>query len=134
MFQVKATVIGFRGNEERYPCHFRHKIGDEFIYDGESFIGKICPSMVSNVTPRMMMFHAAGPRMIPPASSYYPFWYAPASLVDPSRKNYDGIGYKNVLENFIEPQYYVQTPANAYLWPALSGKNDQYRYLFRDVQ
>jgi uncharacterized repeat protein (TIGR04076 family) len=117
MFQVKATVIGFQGNEERYPCHFRHKVGEEFIFDGEKFVGRCCPSMIPVVVPRMMIYHAAGPRMIPPASAYYPFWYAPASLIDPSRKIYDGVGYKNVLENFVEPELYKLTPVNAYKWP-----------------
>jgi uncharacterized repeat protein (TIGR04076 family) len=40
-FQVKATVIGFAGDEEKYPCHFQHKVGDEFIWDGERFIGRL---------------------------------------------------------------------------------------------
>ena len=30
------------GNEKEYPCHFGYKIGDEFIYDGEQFIGRVC--------------------------------------------------------------------------------------------
>ncbi len=117
MFQVKATCIGFLGDEERYPCHFRHKVGDEFIFDGEKFIGKCCPNMIPLLIPKMMPYHATGPRVIPPTAYYYPFWYAPASLVDPERKKYDGIGFKNVLKDFIEPEYYKLTPANAYKWP-----------------
>ena len=35
--QVKATLVDWLGDEERYPCHFGHKIGDEFIFDGEKF-------------------------------------------------------------------------------------------------
>jgi len=27
MFKVKVTVVGFLGDEEKYPCHFQHKIG-----------------------------------------------------------------------------------------------------------
>jgi hypothetical protein len=27
MFQVRATAIGFAGDEEKYPCHFQHKKG-----------------------------------------------------------------------------------------------------------
>ena len=33
-FKVKATLIGFLGNTERYPCHFNHKVGDEVILLG----------------------------------------------------------------------------------------------------
>ncbi len=54
MFKVKATVIGFAGDEEKYPCHFQHKVGDEFIYDGEKYIGRICPGMSAVVVPKMM--------------------------------------------------------------------------------
>ena len=63
-FKVKATVIDFLGDEEKYPCHFQHEIGDEFIYDGEKFIGRICPSMSPFVVPPMIGIHAAGPRII----------------------------------------------------------------------
>ncbi|MGD0918397.1 MAG: hypothetical protein ABSB22_18255 [Thermodesulfobacteriota bacterium] len=119
MFQVKATVIGFLGDEKRYPCHFGHKIGDEFIYDGEKFIGRICSSMVPVLIPKMIAVHATGPRQIAPYHSYYPFWYAPASLRDPSQKKYDGLGFQNVLKDFVEPEYYLSgmTPQNAYKWP-----------------
>ena len=41
MFKVKATVVGFLGDTKRYPCHFNHKIGDEVIWDGEKFIGRL---------------------------------------------------------------------------------------------
>ncbi len=54
MFQVKATVIGFAGDEEKYPCHFQHKVGDTFIYDGEKYIGRICPGFSAALVPRMM--------------------------------------------------------------------------------
>ena len=40
-FQVKATVTGFLGDEERYPCHFQHNVGDEFAYDGEKYVGRL---------------------------------------------------------------------------------------------
>ena len=78
-FQVKAAVIGFGGDEEKYPCHFKHKIGDVFIYDGEKFIGRICPHFSPQVVSKMIAFHASGPRQVPTAGYYYPFWYAPVS-------------------------------------------------------
>ena len=65
MFKVRATVVGFMGDEEKYPCHFQHKIGDEFIYDGERYTGRICPGFSAALIPRMMSFFAAGPRAVP---------------------------------------------------------------------
>jgi len=34
MFRVKALLLGFDMDEEKYPCHFCHLVGDEIIYDG----------------------------------------------------------------------------------------------------
>ena len=53
MFQVKATVVDFMGDTEKYPCHFQHQIGDEFIWDGEKFVGKICPSLTPMLVPNL---------------------------------------------------------------------------------
>jgi uncharacterized repeat protein (TIGR04076 family) len=118
MFKVKATVIGFLGDEERYPCHFQHKVGDEFVYDGEKYMGRICPSMAPVLIPRMMSLHAAGPRIIS-AGYYYPFWYASLSVKDPSLKKYDGLGFRNVLKTIVEPQHHMARlqPAEAFNWP-----------------
>jgi len=118
-FKVKATVIDFLGDEEKYPCHFLHKIGDEFIYDGEKFTGRICPSMAPFVVQPMIGIHAAGPRMIARPGYYYPFWYAPTSVKDPNLKKYDGLGFRNVLETAVESKYHMANlqPANAFKWP-----------------
>jgi len=118
-FKIKATVVGFLGDEEKYPCHFQYKKGDEFIYDGETFIGRICPSVASLLIPKMMPLHAAGPRFIPPTAYHYPFWYAPVSVKDPSLKKYDGLGFRNILETAVEPPYHManMTPSNAFKWP-----------------
>jgi len=118
MFQVKATVVGFLGDEEKYPCHFQHKIGDEFIYDGEKYIGRICPHMASILIPRMMPLCAAGPRIIS-HGYYFPFWYAPVSVKDPSLKKCDGLGFRNVLKTIVEPPHHMArlTPKEAFNWP-----------------
>ena len=118
MFKVKATVVDFLGDEEKYPCHFQHKIGDEFIWDGEKFIGRICPSLTPLLVPKMMELWAAGPRWVD-SMHYVPFWYAPVSAKDPSLKKYDGLGFRNVLETYVEPKYHMAnlvTP-NAFKWP-----------------
>jgi len=124
MFQVKATVIGFAGDEEKYPCHFQHKVGDEFIYDGEKYIGRICPGMSAVVVPKMMGMFAAGPRKIPTPAFYYAFWYAPVSRKDPSKKKYDGIGFTNVLETIIEPEGTLASlqPRHAFQWPPVDER------------
>ena len=106
MFKVKATVVDFLGDEEKYPCHFQHKIGDEFIFDGEKFIGRICPSLTPTLVPRMNDLWAAGPRVVN-YMSYVPFWYSPVSVKDPASKKYDGLGFKNVLTTYVESEYHM---------------------------
>jgi hypothetical protein len=118
MFQIKATVVGFLGDEERYPCHFQHKVGDDFIFDGEKFIGRICPHMAPILIPRMMPLYATGPRFVSPGY-YYPFWYAPVSVSDPEQKKYDGLGFRNVFETITEDKYHMRNlqPLDAFTWP-----------------
>lgn len=124
MFKVRATAIGFRGDEEKYPCHFQHKIGDTFIYDGEKYIGRICPGFSAVVVPRMMDFFAAGPRSVPTPQYYYAFWYAPVSRRDISKKNLDGIGFRNVLHTEVEPPRSIASlqPPHAFDWPPLEER------------
>lgn len=124
MFKVKATVIGFAGDEEKYPCHFQHKIGDVFIYDGEKYIGRICPGMSALVVPKMMAMFAAGPRQFRSPMDYYVFWYAPVSRKDPSKKKYDGIGFSNVLKTIVEPEgtLAAMQPKHAFQWPPVAER------------
>ena len=125
MFKVKATMIGFMGDEDKYPCHFQHKVGDEFIYDGEKFIGRICAHVTSQLVPRMMTLYAAGPRVIPAAGYYHPFWYSPVSAKAPELKKYDGLGFKNVFKTYIEPKNTLagQVAAGAFTWPPSKERN-----------
>ena len=119
MFKVKVTVVGFLGDEDKYPCHFQHKIGDEFIYDGEKCIGRVCPDLLPMLAPKLIALHVAGPRYIEPVY-YYPHWYAPVSVRDTSLKKYDGIGFKNVfVESYNEPKCHMTNlaPKNAWKWP-----------------
>ncbi len=124
MFQVKATAIGFAGDEEKYPCHFQHKVGDTFIYDGEKFIGRICPGLSAALVPRMMDFFAAGPRPVPSPQYYYAFWYAPVSRRDEGKKKLDGIGFRNVLHTEVAPPRSIASlqPAHAFDWPPVSER------------
>ncbi|MBN2243485.1 MAG: hypothetical protein JW793_12430 [Acidobacteria bacterium] len=124
MFQVRATMIGFAGDEGKYPCHFRHKIGDTFVYDGEKYIGRICPGFSAVLVPKMIAVYAAGPRKIPEPMAYFPFWYAPVSRRDPGRKIYDGIGFRNVLHTEVEPENAIASlqPEGAFRWPPCSER------------
>jgi len=124
MFQVKATAIGFAGDEEKYPCHFQHKVGDTFIYDGEKYIGRICPGFSAALVPRMMDFFAAGPRLVPSPQYYYAFWYAPVSRRDESNKKLDGIGFRNVFHTEVEPPRSIAglQPAHAFDWPPVNER------------
>jgi uncharacterized repeat protein (TIGR04076 family) len=118
MFKVKATVVDFLGDKEKYPCHHQYKMGDEFIFDGESFIGTICPSLAIAVVPKMMELHSAGPRY-KDYLFYYPFLYAPVSIDDPSLKKYDGLGFRNVFQTYSEPKHHMANLASSgsFQWP-----------------
>jgi uncharacterized repeat protein (TIGR04076 family) len=117
MYKVKVTVIDFIGDKEKYPCHHGYKLGDELIFDGESFSGTICPSLLPLVIPKILELHAAGPRYRD-TMYYYPFLYSPVSALEPKNKKYDGIGFRNVLETYSEPKYHMANLASAgFKWP-----------------
>jgi len=118
MFKVKAELVDFLGDEEKYPCHFCHHIGDEVLFDGERFVGRLCPDVWPLLIPKVNALFQAGPRYVDPAF-YYPFWYAPPSVRDPKKKKYDGLGFSNVFKTHAEPRYHMANlvPANAFKWP-----------------
>lgn len=117
-YKVKITMMGFLGDEKKYPCHFQHKPGDTIIFDGERYEGRLCSSLWTLVVPVVQNVHTVGPSYKPP-HYYYPFWYAPISVDDPSLKKYDGLGFRNVLETAVEPQYHMANlkPRGAFDWP-----------------
>jgi uncharacterized repeat protein (TIGR04076 family) len=100
MFKVKATVIGFDKDEQKYPCHFRYKIGEEITYDGETITGRVCQSIAPVLGEAFKDLLASGGRHqageMP--ASYFPFWHSPLSVADPSRKKYDGVGFRSTPE------------------------------------
>ena len=118
MFQVRATVVGFLGNEEIYPCHFKHKVGDQVVFDGESYHGRLCPDVWSRIVPKVEAMHQAGPRY-KEWISHYPFWYCSVSKYDDDMKKYDGLGFRNVLETIEPPPYDMARLLNpeAFAWP-----------------
>jgi uncharacterized repeat protein (TIGR04076 family) len=122
-YKVKVSMVGFLGNTQKYPCHFQHKPGDHVIFDGEKFDGRMCSSVWPLVMPIVSAVHMVGPSWKSPAH-YYPFWYAPLSVDDPDMKKCDGIGFRNVLETAVEPQYHMANmqPKGAFVWPPVEDK------------
>ncbi|UCD08867.1 MAG: TIGR04076 family protein [Dehalococcoidales bacterium] len=100
MFKVKATVLGFDNDEIRHPCHFQYKIGDIVIWDGEKFIGRICPSILRPFSEKVSILYTSGGRHregeVP--GQYLPFFHSPYSVYDPEYKKYDGVGFRPTLE------------------------------------
>lgn len=125
MFKVRAKLIGFLGDEDKYPCHFKYKVGDEIIWDGEKFIGRICPYMLTEFAAKIYWLFSAGPRYRE-VNYYLPLWYASLSLKDPGRKKYDGIGWKPVLKSQ-EP--FPGFPEETFKWPPPSERS-----LFKDTK
>jgi hypothetical protein len=118
MFKVKATLIGFAGDVARYLCHFNYQVGDEIIFDGEKFIGRICLQILPLLDKYVPPLFSAGPRYVNPFS-YFPFFYSPLSVKDPGQKKYDGVGFKILKENPVEPKYHMANfkSPNAFKWP-----------------
>jgi uncharacterized repeat protein (TIGR04076 family) len=99
MFKSKATVIGFAGNPVKYPCHFRHEVGDVIVFDGEKIIGRLCPHIMPKLAAAFSALYASGGRNKEGEApgSYYPFWHSPLSLLDPAGKKTDGVGFRSTL-------------------------------------
>jgi uncharacterized repeat protein (TIGR04076 family) len=125
MFKVKATITNMIGDKDKYPCHHQYQLGYEFIFDGASFTGSICPSFAMTIVPKMMELHSAGPRYRD-YIHYYPFLYAPQSIDDPSKKKFDGLGYKNIFDNYSETKHSVANLAgsSSFKWPPADKRPD----------
>jgi len=119
MFKVKATLVRFAGDVERYPCHFGYEVGDEIIFDGENFIGRICLQILPLLNKYVPPLYSAGPRYVNPFS-YFPFFYSPMSTKEAGQKKYDGVGFGMVKGEIIEPKYHMANfkSPNAFKWPA----------------
>lgn len=89
-FKVRCKLVAFMGDEERFPCHFDYKIGDEFSFNGERFEGRICPGLWVTMTPVLSALHRSGNAHF----SHITFRYSGLSARDPSMKKYDGIGFR----------------------------------------
>ena len=61
-FKVRARMVGFFSDEEKYPCHFDYKIGEEIYYDGGRFEGRICPGLINTLIPVLKTMVDSGTR------------------------------------------------------------------------
>jgi uncharacterized repeat protein (TIGR04076 family) len=88
-FKVRCRLVAFMADEERFPCHFGYKIGDEFIYDGEKFIGRICPGLFATMGQVIYSMHNVGYKY----HQEIPWRYSGLTKKDPNMKKYDGMGF-----------------------------------------
>jgi len=90
MYKVRCKLFEFVGDEEKFPCHFNYKIGDEIYYDGVNFTGRICPSLLPAMMPVVhgvfLMGHKFTESII--------YRYRGADFRDPEMEPYDGAGYR----------------------------------------
>jgi hypothetical protein len=92
-YKVRVKLVRFVGDVEHFPCRFGYKVGDEFCYDGERFIGRVCPELItSDMGPILGVVGASGVKNY----ECLVWFYTGLEGADPNMKKYDGIGYKNI--------------------------------------
>jgi hypothetical protein len=92
-YKVRVKHVGWMGDRANWPCHFGYKVGDEFTFDGEEFVGRVCGGVM--VGDGMEVIHRvrySGLKQF----QYNPLMYIGAYKRDPSMKKYDGEGWANV--------------------------------------
>lgn len=115
-FKVRAKLVSFLGDEEKYPCHMKYQIGDEIVFDGEKLIGRICPWMLPQLASKVQAVFKSGPKV---KESLPLFAYASISVKDPERKKYDGVGFKPVL---VSQEPFPGIPSEYFQWPPPKNK------------
>lgn len=109
-FKVRCKLVSWTGDPERFPCHFDYHIGDSFTYDGEKFEGKICNGLLKNMAPVLWntIFYGPGDyeRMV--------YIYSGLSARDPSKKKYDGVGFRPLKKapEGADPRHLRSIPAD----------------------
>jgi len=99
-YNVKCRLVSFRGDVKNFPCHFGYEIGDEFVYDGEKFIGRVCSGLFStNMLSVIDTIRYSGKLHY----EHFPWLYSGYSRRDPSMAKYDGIGFANIKPHEIPP-------------------------------
>jgi uncharacterized repeat protein (TIGR04076 family) len=90
-YKVRAKFIGFLADEEKYPCHFDYKVGEEIIYDGARFEGRLCPGLLNVLIPKVKIMMDSGTRHF---QSILFRKHAGPSVRDLSMKEHDGVGFR----------------------------------------
>jgi uncharacterized repeat protein (TIGR04076 family) len=123
MYKVKITVVEIKGDQSKFPCHCLHKIGDEVIFDGGTYTGSLCVDLWPKVTEKAAMLYNAGPRYIE-SFNYLLVHYTPVSQEDPSRKIYDGLGFRSVFEGYNIPKYHMENlnGKDEFKWPPVTER------------
>jgi hypothetical protein len=122
-FSVKATLVAFQGDPDRYPCHAMLEIGSEVIFDGAELKGKMCADVMPLIANACLTLQVAGPRYVPPGY-YNIFWYAANSSFDPAKAVYDGNGFTPVNREYDEPPHHLRDlqPPGSFRWPPTKGR------------
>lgn len=94
MFKVRCKLISFEADEEKFPCHFNYKIGEEFYYDGVYFTGRICPGLFASMMPVVHGVFLLGNKY----SENVMYRYRGPDVRDPSMVKYDGAGFRPLKE------------------------------------
>ena len=92
MYKVKCKLIDFLGDENKHPCHFNYKIGDEIYYDGDTFTGRICPGLIASMMPVVNGIFLLGHKY----TESIAYRYRGADVRDPEMEKYDGVGFRPV--------------------------------------
>ena len=92
-YKVRAKLVAFLGDEDRYPCHFPYEIGEEIIWDGERLEGRLCPGIMNNVIPKMVIMANSGMEHFKRIIFSY---HGGRNVKDPSMKKYDGVGFRTL--------------------------------------
>jgi uncharacterized repeat protein (TIGR04076 family) len=90
MFKVRCKLMRFERDEEKHPCHFNYKLGEEIYYDGENFTGRICPGLFDAMMPVVHGVYLLGNKF----NENIMFRYRGADTRDPAMAKYDGVGFR----------------------------------------
>ena len=97
-FAIKATLVAFLGPGGEPSCHFDYHVGDEILYDGSNFTGRVCPGLLGTLMPRLRVMCYSG--LAHPEKII--FRYNGPSKRDPGKKKYDGVGWTPTHEKMPE--------------------------------
>jgi len=92
MFKVRCELMTFEADEEKFPCHFNYKIGDEIYFDGVYFTGRICPGLFPSMMPVVHGVYLLGYKF----TENILYRYRGHNVRDPDMEKYDGAGFRPV--------------------------------------